>query len=166
MPYRLDQVKEDGIYNWISNIVGSSIPVIWDKPDAIKPNLPYVTLNIIGGPNKVGNRPNRKYKELDKWNYTFVKRITLSVNIFTYGDNAGLMETILDSLQLPTKLVLLRDVGLAFWGYDGAFEDSTLVDTKWEFRSHADIFLSYGIIKEDEPGEIQKINLNGTLIEI
>lgn len=166
MAYRLDQQKEDAIYDWAVASLGVGTPVIWDKPNAPRPELPYSTLNIIGGPIPVGDRPSRTYKELDTWTYHFKFRMTLSVNILGYSDHLTKMNTLLNSLYLPTKIEILNTVGLACWGVDGPRDLSVKMDTEWELRSHADIFLSYGEDVDDVPGEIQKIELNGQIIEI
>ena len=76
MAYRLDQVKEDAIYDFAYASIGPDVKIIWDKPNAPRPSLPYITLNFIGGPIQLGDKPARKYKELDTWTYYFKKRIT------------------------------------------------------------------------------------------
>lgn len=165
MAYRLDQTKEDAIYDW-AHAVLPTVSIIWDKPSAPRPDLPYITLNIIGGPIDLSDRTAYKYKELDTWTYKFKKRITLSINIFGYENHMNLMETLLDSLQLDSKIEILNLVGLACWGYDGPRDLSIQRDTEWEFRSQADIFLSYGKEVDDVPGEVQSIELNGEIISI
>ena len=166
MAYRLDQTKEDAIYDWAFASLGSNISVIWDKPNTKRPALPYVTLNIIGGPIPLGDRPANKYKELDTWTYQFKKRITLSINLFGYSDHLNKMEILLNSLYLDSKREILNSTGLACWGYDGPRDISSFIDTEWEFRSYSDIFLSYGEDVDDISREIQKININGQTIEI
>lgn len=165
MAYRLDQAKEDAIYDWaVASLQGTT--VIWDKPTAPRPELPYVTLNIIGGPIKLANRTPFKYKELDTWTYYFKKRITLSINIFGYENHLNKIDTLLNSLELDSKIEILNNAGLACWGYDGPRDLSLQRDTEWEFRSQADIFLSYGENVDDVPGEVQSIELNGEIISI
>jgi len=165
MAYRLDQTKEDAIYDWAAASL-SGTQIIWDKPNAPRPMLPYVTLNIIGGPINLANKTPYKYKELDTWTYQFKKRITLSVNIFGYENHLNLIESLLDSLELDSKIEILNIAGLACWGYDGPIDLSIKRDTEWEFRSQADVFLSYGKNVDDIPGEVQSIELNGEIISI
>lgn len=165
MAYRLDTIKEDAIYDWaIASIPNTTI--IWDKPTTDRPELPYVTLNIIGGPIKLDNKTPYRYKELDTWTYYFKKRITLSINIYGYEDHLNKIEELLDSLELDTKIEILNNAGLACWGYDGPRDLSLQRDTEWEFRSQADVFLSYGKNVDDVPGEVQSIELNGEIISI
>lgn len=166
MAYRLDQAKEDAIYDWAVASLGAGIPVIWDKPSTERPELPYVTLNIIGGPIPLGDRPASKYKELDTWTYQFKKRITLSIDFLGYSDHFNKMEILTNSLYLDTKIQILNLAGLACYGFEGPLDISEFVDTEWEFRSHSDVFLSYGEDIDDIPREIQKIELNGYIIEI
>lgn len=164
--YRLDRTKEDTIYDWAVASLGPDIRVIWDKPNEDRPPLPYVTLNIISGPIMLGDRPATKYKSLDTWVYQFKYRITLSVNVIGYAKHQEMMATLLNSLHLGSKIEILNLGGLANWGYDGPRDLSTFMDTEWEYRSQADIFLSYGEDVEDVTGEIQKLEVNGQIIEI
>jgi len=168
--YKLDQVKEDAIYDFAVaslSILTPTIEVIWDKPDDDqRPPRPYLTLNILGGPILVGDRPVKKYKELDTWTYQFKKRITLSINIFAYENHTRIMEVLLNSLCFDSKVEILNFAGIAHWGYDGPRDMSEVRDTKWEFRSQADIFLSYGENMDDIPKEIHKVEINGKIIDI
>jgi hypothetical protein len=160
MGYRLDQMKEDAIYDWAVSSLGAGVNVIWDKPGSPRPDKPYATLNIPGGPLSVGDRVERKYKTLDTWEYNFVKKFTLSINIYADDDHLNLMQKIINGTFLDTKLEILQLKGLACWGYDGPRDLSALIETEWEFRSNIDIFISYGEAIEDIPMEIQKIEIN------
>lgn len=164
--YRLDKDKEDAIYNWARASLGYNVVVIWDKPNAQRPALPYLTLCISGGPIQIGDRPVKKYKELDTWTYQFKYRITLSINLFGYSNYLFLMNQLLSSLHLETKIQILNNAGLAYWGVDGPIDLSSFRDTEWEYRSQADIFLSYGEDIDDKPGEIHKVEINGNVIDI
>jgi len=166
MAYRLDQAKEDGLYDWAVATLGVGTQVIWDKPNAPRPPLPYVTLNIIGGPIPLGARPACIYKELDTWTYKFKKRITVSINVFGYSDHLLKIQTLLDSLYLASKIEILNLVGLACYGYNGPMDLSRFIDTQWELRSQADIFLGYGKDVDDIAREIQSMSVNGQIIEI
>jgi len=166
MGYRLDQVKEDAIYDWAVASLGVGVNAIWDKPGSPRPAKPYVTLNILGGPSLVGDRAEHQYKTLDTWEYNFVKKFTLSINIYADDNHLNLMQKIINSFYLESKLEILQLKGLALWGYDGPADLSALIETEWEFRSHIDVFMSYGEAFDDIPGEIQKIELNGIDIEI
>jgi hypothetical protein len=123
-------------------------------------------LGIIGGPILLGDRPARKYKELDTWTYLYKKRITLSINVFGYSDHLNKNEILLNSLFMDSKIEILNLAGIACWGCEGPKDISSFVDTEWEFRSFSDIFLSYGEDVDDVSKEIQKIEVNGQIIEV
>lgn len=167
MAYRLNQEKEDAIYDFIVASCPSAT-VIWDKPnDTVeRPVKPYITLNVIFGPEKIGDRGEFYYKELDTFTYKFVKKFTLSVNIYADSYYLNIMNDLINSLDLSSKLSILRLKGLAIWGKQGPNDIPEVVDTIWEQRSHLDIFMSYGETVDDIPGEIQKVELNGQIIEI
>lgn len=164
--YRLSEVYESAIYNWAYSSLGSCVTIIWDKPNAPRPELPYVTLAILGGPIPLDDRPQNQYKSFDTWTYTFRKRITLSINVFGYDDCFSKAQLLADSLYLASKILILNSAGIACYGTDGPRDMSQFIDTQWEFRAQLDVFLSYGMTRDDSPGEIQKIGLNGRTIEI
>jgi len=166
MAYRLDQTKEDAIYDFVVASLGIDVAVIWDKPNAKRPDLPYVTLNISGGPIAIDDRPSMQYKTLDTWTYGFKKRITLSINFFGYELHQYYLERISQCLYIDDKVELLNVDGLACWGFDGPRDLSSIVDTEFEFRGQLDVFLSYGDTIDSSPGEIKKIGLNGEVIEV
>jgi len=166
MAYRLNQEKEDAIYDFIVASLGIHVNVIWDKPNAPRPQLPYVTLNISGGPIPIGDKPSIRYKELDTWSYCFRNRITLSINFYGYEYHQYYLQKIQRSLYIDDKIELLNTVGIACWGTDGPRDLSTLIDTEFEFRGQVDIFLAYGEIVDSSPGEVHKIGLNGEEIDI
>lgn len=165
MAYRLDSTKEDGIYDFIKDIVGSSVNVIWDKPGEYRPEKPYVTISILNGPTKIGDRAEVRYKETDTWRYYFEKSFTLSIGTYANSNDIDLMNDIDNGLYLETKLDILRNVGLAVWTINGPFDMSTVIDDDWEYRYHLDVVMAYGEFVDDIPGEIHQVELNEILID-
>lgn len=165
MTYRLDQVKEDAIYDFIKAVVGSNVNVIWDKPGENRPEKPYVTLCIISGPTKIGNRTGMIRKETDTYIRYFQKKITLSVGVFTDSNDGYIINNIQDATLLDDKLTYLRNKGIAIWDIIGPFDISKVIDDDWEYRSHLDIIMSYGENKDDITGEIRKVEINNIIID-
>lgn len=163
--YRLDETMELAIYNWIT--AASGINFIWDKQDisgsgdAIRPDFPYGTLDILN----IGNdgEAAQKYKELDTYTYQFKKIFTLSIDVFTKNAHFEIMSNILDSLELASFLVTLQNAGIAVWGNSDPLDLSALEDTAHVLRAHTDIFMAYGKDKDDVSGEIQKVNIEGAI---
>ena len=161
MAYSLDEIKEDAIHTWVMASLGlEDDKVIWDKPNAPRPDPPYILLNILSPPQETGPA-EEIYKEEDTFIYAMRWVFTLTVGI--YGGNGYLKQltTLIASLQLPTSQATLRQAGLAVWGSEPPVDLSTLLDTQFEDRAAVDIRFAYGEAVEDEPGEIQKVRFTG-----
>lgn len=163
MPYRLDETKENAIHSWVMAAMSLAADnVIWDRPNAPRPDPPYALLNILSGPRKTGRAAEERYKELDTFVYAMRKEFTLTVGI--YGGDGYLKQlgNLLDSLEKPSALTTLRQAGLACWGFEPPVDLSTLLDTQFENRAAVDIFFAYGETMEDDAvGEIQKVRFTG-----
>lgn len=161
MPYRLDEVKENAIHSWAYTALGLDADnVIWDRPNAPRPDPPYALLNILSGPRKTGRAAEERYKELDTFVYAMRKEFTLTVGI--YGGDGYLKQlgNLLDSLEKPSALTTLRQAGLACWGFEPPVDLSTLLDTQFEDRAAVDIFFAYGEAMEDDAvGRIESVNM-------
>jgi len=165
MAYRLDQTKEDSIYDFVKDIVGSNVNVIWEEQGEDRPSKPYVSLCIISGPTKIGNRAEMTYKETDIYTRYFQKKFTLSVGVFANDNDGYIINNIQNSLYLESKLNILRNGGIAVWDQIGPFNVSKVIDDDWEYRSHLDIIMSYGENIDDETGEIRKVEVNSQIID-
>lgn len=162
-PYRLDATKELALYTWVSSRLG--ITTIWDKPGALRPTLPYSSLNISGGGRKEGE-PEERYKELDTWTYPHRKVLTLTVNIFAENGHLAYGDDLVNSLSLPTIQDALRAAGFAIRGASDVMDVSMLLDTKFEMRAAVDIFLAYETDVDDVPGEIHRVTVTEAVINV
>ena len=88
MPQRLNPAKQLAIISWIETAL--SITAIWSAQNATRPVLPYVSVNIISGPQLDGT-PQKTYKELDTYTYIFRKVFTLSVQVFSHTNHPALL---------------------------------------------------------------------------
>ena len=169
---RLNQTLEDSIYNWVVSAVSSiaGITVIWDKQSSqgegqgVQPSEPFITLNFISGPNKVGS-PEQIDKPGSPGIITriFRKTITLSINILAFEDYLEIMSLIVNATELDSKLSILRSGGLAIWGVSNVNDLSELIEAKFRFRANIDIILSYGEEIDDEVGQIDEVKMTGEL---
>lgn len=167
--YRLDETKEKAMFDFIVAASGfDNGKVIWDKQDvagsrkAVKPALDYITLNISAGPSSQGT-PETVYKELDTYEMPFRRAFTLTINVYS---NLGWLKTlsqIKDSQYLDSKRSILRVAGISILDTGDILDISELLDTKHEGRATVDFFMSDCVTREDVPGEIQKVNITGTV---
>jgi hypothetical protein len=157
----IDEDKQNAIYEFA--LAASGITVIWDKPGAPRPAVPYVTLNVSSGPRKVGT-PEVKYGDVqDTFTYPMRKEITLTIN--SYADSGWLatLGKIIDSLDLPTKQQILRDAGLAIINSEDPVDISALLNDQYEGRGSVDIMLGYCDSIEDVSGEVESVNFDQTI---
>ena len=148
---------EDAIYDFVVSATG--IGAIWLYPDAARPPLPYLSLNISSGPSKVGEITERRVSE-DVYKYIQTWRMTLTVNSYALDQHMALLGKIVTSTSLPGKISILRAAGLAVWGpQPGAIDITELLNTMHEPRGAVDLFLSYGEeTTDDTVGEIHTVD--------
>ena len=162
MPYRLDKAKEDAIHDWVMAAMSlEANKVIWDRPPAPRPDPPYALLNILSGPQQVGEAEER-YKELDTFVYAMRWTFTFTVGIYGGDGYLAQIANLAKSLTKPSARATLRQAGLAVWGSEPPVDLSALLDTQFEDRAAVDILFAYGEAVEDNAvGEIQKVRFTG-----
>ncbi len=160
MPSRLDVTKQTAIIAWIETAL--AISAIWDKQNALRPSLPYVSVNIIAGPQFDGT-PEKKYKELDTYSYIFRKIFTLSIQSHSQTNHLALLSTLINSMMLATQRATLRAAGLSIYNdTDISPNDvSELIDTGFEKRAAIDVTMAFAEEIDDVPREIQTVQLVG-----
>ena len=170
--HRLDETREEGIFDFVvasTSIATPESKVIWNLQDvaggrkAVKPDLPYITMNISSGPNLI-HTPEGNWKEQDIFTKSFRYFFTLTINVFANENWLGLAQEILEGLDLETKKSILRLAGIAQAGTPSDIVDiSELLDTKHEGRASFDMFLGYTREVDDATGEIKKVDITGTI---
>lgn len=160
MPQRLNQVKQTAILTWIETAL--SIAAIWDKQNLPKPPLPYISCNIISGPQLDGT-PESKYKSLDTYTYILRKIFTLSIQIHATTNHLAYLSSLIDSMVLPSFRQILRDAELSIYNdTDIIINDiSELLDTGFEKRASIDVTMAYADEVDDLVGEINFTNIQG-----
>lgn len=178
---RIEKAFEDAIYDYMAAVLDSSfgadvVPVIWDKQIADsknnqspkRPPVPYLTLNISTPPFKEGNS-EIIYKELDTYTLPMRKAFTVTASVYAGAEIPGgfgyydVMVAIMDGLELESFKSILRKAGLAIRGNENPIDLSALQETVYEFRSSVDIFLAYSKPVDDITGQIDKVEVEGTI---
>lgn len=170
--FRLSEVSEKAIEDFI--VASSGFPinkVIWDKQSifgatkAKKPSLPYLTLNISGGPSLQGT-PELSYKELDTYEKTFRRAFTITINVYSNLGWLSDAQKISDSIHLDSKRIILTTAGVSVLDSGPALDISELLDTKFEGRATVDLFMSDCVVREEVIGEVAKVGITGTIGDI
>ena len=160
MPQRLDSAKQLAIISWIETAL--SITAIWNDQNALRPALPFVSVNIISGPTPDGTY-QVNYKELDTYTYLFRKLFTLSIQAFSTTNHLALLSILTNSINLPTHRSTLRAAGLAVYNETDIVpvNISELLETGMEKRGSIDVNMAYSEEVDDIPGEIQTTKIAG-----
>jgi hypothetical protein len=160
MPQRLNQAKQTAILAWIETAL--SIEAIWDKQNGNRPALPYVSVNIISGPQNDGT-PEAKYKTTDTFTYIFRRIFTLSIQAHSQSNHLALLSTLISAITLPTQRATLRAAGLSVYNNNDILptDISELIDTGFEKRGSIDVTMAFTDEIDDIPGEIQTVQLVG-----
>ncbi len=160
MPQRLDQAKQSAIISWIETAL--SLEAVWDKQNLPSPALPYVSCNIIAGPQLDGT-PQRNYKTTDTFTHLFRKIFTLSVQAHAITNHLALLSTLINSMVLPTHRATLKDAGLAIYNDTdiSPVDISELLDTGFEKRGSIDVTMAYAEEVDDVTGEINTTGVKG-----
>jgi hypothetical protein len=169
---RLNTTLEKTIYDWVVSAVSSKvgITVIWDKQSTqgegqgVQPSEPFITLNIISGPNKAGTPEQVDKPGVDDTVIRiFRKTITLSIQVFAFADYLEILSLVVNATELESQLSILRAEGLVIWGVSDITDLSELIESKYRFRANIDIIMSYGEEIDDVTGEIRTVEMSGQI---
>ena len=149
------------LYDWATAVAPMGVRVIWYRPNAPRPDLPYVTLSMLSfsqvGWDYIPRPDTNGDAEL-----TGDREFTLQMQAF--GDNAfGILEDIRTSLQKPSVLDTLRDDGIVFVNQNEITNVTALLDTEWEPRASMDIQFRVAQTAEDDLGKIETVELQEIL---
>lgn len=155
---RLPIAMEDAVVAWLSAIQPDAT-VVWAEQKSPRPDLAFIALDLIAGPQSVGPAEER-YKSEDTFTYRFRKRGTLNLQLHA---NDALVRTgaIANALELPSRQAILQAAGIAVWGSDGPRDITQLMDTAYEPRASIDLFISWPDPTDDAPGEIRRVRVTG-----
>lgn len=120
----------DGLYTWVTGVTG--LQTIWLNPNAPRPKLPYITLNMTDF--QLMNWDWISPPDDDGMAYLLGDREFL-LEVQYYGDNKfDVMEKLRSSLQIPTIRESLLNAGVVFVNRESLMDLTELLDTKYEQR--------------------------------
>jgi len=169
------EIRKD-IVNWARTYSGINEigRHIWLNQTAPQPNAPYITLNIISGPTKIGTTDSMIFNQMTgKFEVTGVRIFTLDVNV--YGENSIQIATDLSlSIESPDVQSFFRQANITPGGSSPSVRNmSEILDTIIESRSMFELIFmaSYTIgtettfIESVEAEGIDGINIKEFLID-
>jgi hypothetical protein len=165
---------EDAIFNWADRFLNASrsvpIPVIWERQNAPKPHMDYVSLSVIGS-----RRPGLSWAspsivkesitpdspdgaQVVRWDEARV------VNLKGHGTTGvDLVESLLTSLLLVTVRDVLTAAGLSVQTVGVLNPLPQLVDGQYESTCEADVTFGSSGVTTDIPGWINTVDLSSTI---
>ena len=163
----------DAWYNYAVSLVNDDVTVIFSDElygkDAPRPQLPYMTLKIISGPQSKTIDSMTKKNAQGTFDLIDVERYTLSVQMFgsekaddfAYID---ILKSFKNQLSNPDRLEQLRAEGDIGIQSRGTVKDiSALLKTGFERRATLDIIFLSSNIEEVGLESIEKVQISGKL---
>ena len=160
--------KDQGVYEWLKKALGDNFPIVQAQQNAPRPTdssgepTTYVTFqngNII----RQGTGDELRYKQGDDAFEVWGQR---RVNYLIEAIGANAFSTISDvqnSLGLPSCRDLLRARGLGVVDEGNVVDITKFLETEFEPRAQLTVTFAYTTVTSEDPGRIEKVNLNGNL---
>lgn len=156
---RSPQMK--GLYDWVKARVGSSIEVIFEDPNAPRPQPPYISLRALTGSVKIGGRDDARYED-GVMKTQGQRRFTLQVKAFGELSHDRLAD-IRDSVDQDSVIQQLEAVGLAIQDEGDVADISLEIETGIEERASVDFQVGFTSSVEEEVDEIEDVELENLI---
>ena len=127
--------------------------IIWDRPDARRPSVPYMTLNYLTGPVRIAQLDEERVQDDGTIIMCATRNFTLSIKAYigdvrakSHPDFWRPIQSLSDlSGKLTTVAIreLFRKEGLAIMNIEGIQDITELLETGYEPRANMDILFSY-----------------------
>ena len=155
MPLNITAIQ-DKLYEWVFD--ETALAVIWLFPNAPRPDLPYISLNILNFVDVHQDFIPAPDPVTGEAEIAGNREFTLSIQC--YGDNAlQTMSNLKDSLEKPSIQVLLREENIAFVDSENVINVTTLLDSIFEERAALDVRFRVATGTVDEIGIIEQTNI-------
>lgn len=156
------------VINWIKNEF-PDIPVIIDRPNVPRPELPYITIMVSSPITKVGSRDSREHVDDTTWNIGGQRRFTMSIRAYVspsgkgFFDAQDMMIQLQDSLEDDNRRSILTSAGLAVWFSSDILDVTELLETGYEPRAQLDVEFGIASNRETDFGAIETVQIEPTI---
>ena len=149
---------EDTIYDWIVSRVKSTVTVIFEKENAPRPRTPYISINFITGPIKIGHDEIR-HDISDTYNHVGQRELTASIKSYgtTYLQE---MTDLQASLNLRSVHDLFRSKDISFLRAEDISDISTEIETGFENRANLDVTFGLRTNLSEDIGFIESVEVD------
>lgn len=164
---------------WI-RIIHPSLTVIWTRPNAPRPSVPYIGLELTTPIGKPGHRDDIDYivdpDDEDATNFNIGGQRTFTVTVNAYQvkgpsnrsehddifDPHDLLEQIRDAIENPVAMESLHASGLAVWTVGDILDLTELIETGYESRYSMDLGMGIASNRQADLGAIQNVTFQAT----
>lgn len=116
--------------------------VIWQDQNSPQPDIPYVTLKIIQGPNQIGIDDSMDYNSGTPDNYSLEGMDAWTLNVQTYGeDSLQIINEFKVFLQDPELTEFINSKEITFLKPEGIIDVTILLETTFESRHSLDLIV-------------------------
>lgn len=134
--------------------------VVFNDQAAIRPSKPYISMKLFDIIN-IGGDDARSLID-DNGDADFIGNREFTLSIQSYGNgNLNNLSLLIDSLNNPNELQLLRDDSLIFVDQLLFSDIPELLETIWEERGILDLLFRTTSISNHQVGIIEGVNIKG-----
>lgn len=158
---------EDGIQEFL--VAASEYPedqVIWADQTAPRPPYPYISINVISGPNKIGTLDEQKFEAPTTMKTRGVREMTISCNVYGTPNSVdpetsarSIIGVIEARLGVDSFRSILQAVGLAVREINSVTLPSQNISNSWISRGNLDIRLGLASNIEEQVSTIETVHI-------
>ncbi|WP_448510320.1 phage neck terminator protein [Immundisolibacter sp.] len=153
---------QTAIYNLFNKYKSAGVTIIWANQAEARPEKPYVSLQIIMGPKKIGYDDELVGAD-NKVARRGVRELTVSVNYFG-AEALTKMASFQESIELPTAREMLRVTNLVLVRSTSPRDLSALMENRFETRAQMDVdFRLSSEVKDLDSTYIESVILSNDL---
>lgn len=162
----IQRFQQTALIKWSKTVgatISANVQSVWEASRAPQPDLPYISLDMIAGPSRIGHDELRIDPLTGKTQSAGMRYYTLSINV--HGDTANeIASELQSSLELPSIQEELSKSGIAVVDIGDVRILDNLQETDWEGRAQFDFQFAVSKNKvDDKSGVIEKVELTNQL---
>lgn len=157
---------EAAVYQWVDASVPDGVTVIWDLPDAPRPQGSSIRLSFISGPTMIGHDEIRDVPESETA-FRIVGPRSLVLSVTAYGtDCFQIISDLQNSLSDPDKRAILSTQNITVLNQTSIRDVTVALETKYERRAQLDFSM---LVSEDitiNPGVVEHVEVTASVEDI
>lgn len=155
---KISSIIDNALIQFFNTATG--ITVVWERQDAIRPALPYISLSIQEIEDESGHQPDVSFDGSLR-TLTYRNIATLRVRVFSNTDAS--MGYLRDAIKYRYKLngkLTLSDAGICIRSIENIIDFSEMIDTNFELKAQANFIIAYS--EEATDTDFQVVRISGS----